>query len=158
VADPPAGQRRTGRGERRRAAGPLGGEIAEPVGGQVGLGPHREHARRRLRRRGVHADDAGMRMGRAHDHGRHLPRQPHVIRISAEALEEAHVLDAAHRLPDGVLLDGDGLAHGVLFYRVSDRDGKGIARARIVWSTTRGYCSSVKHARPGPPEGIRVTP
>ena len=129
VADPPAGQRRTRRGERRRAAGPLaarvGGEIAEPVGGQIGLGPHREHTRRRLRRRGVDADDPRMRMGRAHDRGRRLPRQPHVIRVPAEALEEAHVLDAAHRLSDGVLLDGDGFAHGVPFYRVSGRRWQG---------------------------------
>ena len=96
---------------RPLAAG-VGGQVAEPVGGQIGPGEDREHAGRRERGRARRCREC------ARAHGASARRRPqacrgrlHVVRVAAEALDEPRVLDPAHRLSDGELLDGDRIAH-----------------------------------------------
>ena len=55
--------------------------------------------------------DARVGVRRAHEHGVHLARESHVVRIAAEALDEPRILDPAHRLADGELLDDDRVTH-----------------------------------------------
>jgi hypothetical protein len=115
VADALAGQRRPRRGERRRAiatlASGVGGQVTQTVGGDVGSGEHGEHAGGPRRGRDIHRPDARVGVRRAHDDGVGLPRQAHVVRVAAEALEEAGILQAAHRLSDGELLGDQQLTH-----------------------------------------------
>ena len=54
-----------------------------------------------------------MRVRRSHDGGVGLAGKGHIVRIAAEALDEARVLQAAHGLADSELFDGHGVSHGV---------------------------------------------
>ena len=73
----------------------------EAVGAAVGAGEDAEHARHGARLLGVDAQDAGMRIGRAHHRRIGLPRQAEVVAEPAPAGGEAEVLLAAQRLSDG---------------------------------------------------------
>ena len=73
---------------------------ADVVREGVGSGQHQVDAGCCLRLAGVHSLDLGVGLGGVHDHAVKLARQDDVPHVVAGALEEALVLDAAHRLPD----------------------------------------------------------
>ena len=119
VAHALARQQRARRGNGRRAVAALARAIARhvahAVGGQVGACEHGEDARSTRRRARVDPDDARVGVGRAHEHPVRLARHVEVVGVAAEAVEQPRVLDAAHGLPDGELLDGNRLAHYLSF-------------------------------------------
>ena len=73
---------------------------AEPVGGVVAPGQHREHAGRRRGARDIDRDEPRMRMGRAHEHGISLARPVEIVDEAPAPGEEPLVLDARHALSD----------------------------------------------------------
>ena len=79
---------------------------ADPLGRRVLAGEDAEHARRGGRLRGVDAHDARMCMRRHHHDAVALPRQSDVVDITAEAGDEALVLDPADRLADAEFVNG----------------------------------------------------
>ncbi len=85
---------------------PAADEIADLVGGKLGAGEHREHARHGGGRLGVDLPDLGVGMGRAQEIGMGLARTVDVVRVMTLAGDEALVLFAAHRRADA------GRAHG----------------------------------------------
>ena len=115
VTSPPTRQRGAGRGEGRRAVTALaiaiGREIADVVGGQVVGREDREHARRRERRAPVDPSNARVGVGRAHQDGPGLTGKVDVVRVATQPLHQPRVLDPAHGLPDGELLDDDRITH-----------------------------------------------
>ena len=87
---------------------PAANETADLVGGKLGAGEHREHARHRRRRLAVDAPDLGVGMRRAQEVGLALAGTVDVVGVVALAGDEALVLFAAHRRTD------TGRAHGSL--------------------------------------------
>ncbi len=93
---PLAGQRRPVRNHQPLAAAPrqrrVPAEIADPV--HVFRREHADHTRRFQRGRGVDADDAGKRVGRADEIGVGLVRQRRIGGIAAASAKEDIVFDA----------------------------------------------------------------
>ena len=106
------GQRRMRRHFHRRAVlgmdHPAADQIADLVGGQIGAGEHRDHARHDLGHAHIDALDPGVGVLRAHEHRPRLARPHHVVGILPVACDEAEVFLAAHRRAD------PGRAHGGL--------------------------------------------
>ena len=80
----------------------------QAVGQAVRAGEHAEHARHRLGRGGVDADDARVRMRRAHHRRVGLAVDAEIVAEAALAGQQALVLLAADRMADG----GEGGAGG----------------------------------------------
>jgi len=123
VTDALARERRPGRGEGGRAVASLarcvGRQVAEAVGGQVLARQHRDDAAGVQRGGGGDGPDPGVGVGRPHDDGVGLAWQGHVVGIAAEAAQQARVLQTAHGLSHGELLDGHRLPHAARVYASS---------------------------------------
>ena len=105
-------QQRIGPDEHRAAVGP--GELhvefglrhrivrdrPKLVGGAVGAGEHAEHARHRLRRRGIDRDNARVRIRRTHHHRIGLAVEIEIVGEAALAGDQPRILLARHRLAD----------------------------------------------------------
>jgi len=76
------------------------------------IAQHRERAGRLPRGGGLDGDDARVGVRGADHHRVGLARQVHVVGVAAEALDEAGIFDARHRLAHRELLDRHGIAHG----------------------------------------------
>ena len=70
------------------------------VGGAVGAGEHAEHARHRLRRRGIDRDNARMRIRRTHHHRIALAVEIEIVGETALAGDQPRIFLARHRLAD----------------------------------------------------------
>ena len=94
------GERRVRRHLHRRAVlrqhRPAADEIAELVLGELFAGEHAGHARHFRRRRGVDLLDLGVRVRRADEINRRLPRPVDVVGVVAFAGDEPLVFLAAH--------------------------------------------------------------
>ena len=105
-----AGERRMRRHLHRRAVlgmdHPAADEIADLVGGKLGAGEHRQHARHAGGRLGVDRFDRGVGVRRADEIGKGLARPVDVVGVMALAGDEAVIFLAAHRGAD------PGCAHG----------------------------------------------
>ena len=101
-----------GRGEHRRAVGPLApkGHLhrAQAVALDVGAGEDGEDAGSLEGPVDVDGAYAGMGMRGAKDDGVRLPGKIDVVEITAFALEQADVLEARHRLADAELCHRSG--------------------------------------------------
>ena len=75
------------------------------VAREVGGGEHVDGARRRARRRGVDAGDAGMRVRRAQHHGMSLPGEGDVVGIAPAPAQQPQILLPENRLSDPAGLD-----------------------------------------------------
>ena len=89
----------------------------EAVGANVGAGEHAEHAGHRLGLGGVDADDARVRVRRAHHRRVGLPLDAEVVGEAALAGEQPAVFLAAQRLADGV--EGRAVGNFDLFVHVT---------------------------------------
>ena len=81
-------------------------EIDRPDVGNVGRGPHGDHAWQRARRAHVDRDDAAMRVVRARDAHVELMRKGNVGGKTAAAGDEWRILQALDRLTDPLLSSG----------------------------------------------------
>ena len=97
-----AGERRPRRIADRRAIAALERQIAfEPaIGGKIGRGQDREHARHGLGGGGVDAADDAMRVAAAHHHRIGLARPVDVVGVAALAAHQRRILGAQHGLAD----------------------------------------------------------
>ena len=97
-----AAQRRPRRIADRRAIATLERQIAfEPaIGGKIGRGQDREHARHGLGGGGIDAADDAMRVAAAHHHRIGLARPVDVVGVAAFAAHQRRILGAQHGLAD----------------------------------------------------------
>ena len=110
-----ADQRRPRRRVRRRSvatlAAPVRREIADSVGRQIGAREDGEDSAGGAGRRRIDRADGGVRVRRTHHDGVRLMGQAHIVGVAPEPLEQARILDAAHRLPDTEFFDGHRIGH-----------------------------------------------
>ena len=112
------GKRRpVGLQERRAVAALQRQAAAEGIvvgGGEVGTGPHPEHARHCLGGLGVDALDDAVGMAGTDDPGVGLVGQAEVVSVLALAANQDVVLLAEHRLADAIFLQCDSVLDGRL--------------------------------------------
>ena len=96
------GQRRARRVFDRRAVAALERQIAfQPaIGGKIGAGQNRQHARHGLGGVGIDAADDPVRLARAHHHRIGLVRQVDIVGVAAFAAHQSRVFFARDRLSD----------------------------------------------------------
>jgi hypothetical protein len=85
-----------------------GAQRRESVGGDLGGGQHRQHARRGKRRRPIDAVDPRVRMRRAQHHRMDQPVERQIVEIAAAPGQEAQILPPLRRIAD---LGSDACRH-----------------------------------------------
>ena len=93
----------------------------EIVGQTIGTGEHAEHALHFFRTRGIDADDARMRIGRAHDRRVGLPVEQEIVAELAAPGDQPLVLRPSDRLSDEAVV---GLVHCCFFRWDADIRGR----------------------------------
>ncbi len=89
-----------------------GGEDAVAGLGEIGAGPHAQHARHGAGGRDVDAADHAVGVGAADDPGVDLPFEIDVVGIGALAADQGVVFLAPHRLADAEFLRCNGVIEG----------------------------------------------
>ena len=96
----------------RRAVSPLetdrAGHRLDAGSHQIGPGKNLQHARHGPRGGGIDGGDAGVRVGRTHEHQPHLPVRAHVVGELAATSQQGIVFEAANRLAAAKAGGNDG--------------------------------------------------
>ena len=102
-----------------------------------------EHARHLPRRAGVDGADHAMGVGTADHPGISLAGQAEVVGVAALAAHEGIIFLATDRLPDRVLVQGNGIVAG----EAGDRSGRLVVHETIDSRAFRATCASASRPR-----------